>query len=248
MKDLLVFENADLGYRGSPILRGLSLSFQEGEAVGMVGPNGCGKTTFLRSALGLLKPLQGRVDRRPDRRFSYVPQAEELNLLWPQTIRETVELPLRSRRLFGRLIPEERAAVEKAMERTGVASIADRLLREGSGGQRQRAIIAQAVAQSPDVILLDEPTKGLDVVAERDLMGLIEDLARSGLTVFLVSHTLHLPLNFCQRILLFHSGRVIDTTPKEIVETNRLETVYGVPFVHMERDGQRFVMPARGTR
>ncbi|MBK9430652.1 MAG: ATP-binding cassette domain-containing protein [Elusimicrobia bacterium] len=85
--------------------------------------------------------------------------------------------------------------------------IADQLLREVSGGQRQRTALAQALAQAPDVYLLDEPTKGLDVVAERDLLGLVAGLSEGGQTVFLVSHSLHIPLNLSKRILLFHQGR-----------------------------------------
>jgi ABC-type cobalamin/Fe3+-siderophores transport system ATPase subunit len=123
--------------------------------------------------------------------------------------------------------------------------LADRLLRELSGGQRQRTAIAQAVAQAPDVYLLDEPTRGLDVVAERDLLELVAGLSEGGKTVFLVTHSLSIPLNLSTRVLLFHGGRVISSTPDEMIGSRRLEDVYGVPFVHMEQEGQRWVVPAR---
>ncbi|MBL8023828.1 MAG: metal ABC transporter ATP-binding protein [Elusimicrobia bacterium] len=242
---LIRFENADLGYGHRVVLRGVNLDIFDGESVGLVGPNGCGKTTFLRSVLDLLRPLSGRVDRRSGPKFAYVPQAEEMNLFWPLTVKDVVELPARSLGWGGRLGDLARQRVVEAMAVTGVAPLGDRLLRELSGGQRQRTAIAQAVAQAPDVYLLDEPTRGLDVVAERDLLELVAGLSKGGKTVFLVTHSLSIPMNLSTRILLFHEGRVISSTPDEMIDSRRLEDVYGVPFVHMEQEGQRWVVPAR---
>jgi ABC-type Mn2+/Zn2+ transport system ATPase subunit/ABC-type Mn2+/Zn2+ transport system permease subunit len=227
---LIQFENADLGYGSPPVLRGVNLQIHVGESVGLVGPNGCGKTTFLRTVLGILSPVAGTIQRQPGPRFAYVPQADEMNLLWPLTVADVVQLPARALRWGGQLTGEDRRNADEAMIRSGVADIKDRLLREVSGGQRQRTAIAQALAQSPDVYLLDEPTKGLDVVAERDLLALVAGLSEGGKTVFLVSHSLHIPLNLSKRILLFHQGVVISSTPDEIVNHRRLEEIYGVPF------------------
>lgn len=243
MAPLIQFDKASLGYGSATVLRDVSLRIEEGESVGLVGPNGCGKTTFLRTVLGLLPPLAGRVDRRAGPRFAYVPQADEMNLLWPLTIEDVVLLPFRASRWGGGLLPEDRHRAKEAMTRSGVSSIAHRLLREVSGGQRQRTAIAQALAQAPDVYLLDEPTKGLDVVAERDLLALVAGLSEGGKTVFLVSHSLHIPLNLSKRIVLFHQGAVISSTAEDILRSKRLEEVYGVPFVHMEQNGQRWVVP-----
>jgi ABC-type Mn2+/Zn2+ transport system ATPase subunit len=243
MVPLIQFDMASLGYGSAAILRDVTLRIDEGESVGLVGPNGCGKTTFLRAVLGLLPPLAGRVDRREGPRFAYVPQADEMNLLWPLTVKDVVELPVRAKRWGGRVTDSDALGVREAMVRAGVEPIADRLLREVSGGQRQRTAIAQALAQAPDVYLLDEPTKGLDVVAERDLLGLVSGLSEGGKTVFLVSHSLHIPLNLSKRILLFHQGSVISSTPEDILRSKRLEEVYGVPFVHMEQNGHRWVVP-----
>lgn len=245
MTDLLRFENACIGYSRTEVLRAVNLAFAPGEPVGLVGPNGSGKTTFLRAALGLLPPREGKIHRDTSRRFAYVPQADQINALWPLTVRETAELPARASRVFGRQTPAERDRAERALSEVGLAGIADRLIRDVSGGQRQRAVLAQAIAQSPDVLLLDEPTKGLDVVAERDLLTLIAGLSTGGRTVFVVSHSLYIPLNLSKRILLFHQGQVIATTSDEILKTKRLEEIYGIPFVQMERDGQRWVVPGR---
>ncbi len=241
---LIHFENAALGYGTHALLKEVNLQINDGESVGLVGPNGCGKTTFLRTVLGVLKPLAGRVNRRAGPRFAYVPQGEEMNLLWPLTIKDVVELPARALRWGGRAHAEDHRRAQEAMARSGVQKIAHRLLRDVSGGQRQRTAIAQAVAQAPDVYLLDEPTKGLDVVAERDLLDIVAGLSEGGKTVFLVTHSLHIPLNLSKRILLFHQGRVISSTPEEIIGSKLLEEVYNMPFVHMEQEGQRWVVPA----
>lgn len=242
---LIRFQKADLGYRGASVLRDVTLDIGEGEAVGLVGPNGAGKTTFLRTALGLLTPRSGEVTRRTGPRFAYVPQADGMDVRWPLTIRQTVALAQKARRWGGGRSATERRAVEEALERTGVLPIADRLLGEVSGGQRQRAVLAQALCQSPDVLVLDEPTKGLDVMAERDLLDLIAGLRSQRLTILLVSHSLQIPLNFTDRILLFAEGRVVDTTPGELTTTNRLEEIYGAPFAHVEQEGMKWAMPRR---
>jgi ABC-type Mn2+/Zn2+ transport system ATPase subunit len=215
--------------------------------VGLVGPNGSGKTTFLKTALGLIPVLGGTVHRDSARRFAYVPQAQDLNFLWPITVREAVSLAVRSKRFYGRATPGDRARIDAAMEKTGVAPIADMLLRDASGGQRQRAILAQALSQEPDVILMDEPTRGLDVVAERGLLSLIEDLKSQKMAILLVTHTLHIPLNLADRILLFAGGSVVASTPGELMSTDKLEKIYGVPFLKQEAHGVKSVSPARSA-
>lgn len=243
---LIRFERADLGYGTEAVLRDVNCSVERGEFVGLVGPNGAGKTTFLRSVLGVIPALAGKVAVDRGRRFAYVPQADELNLLWPVTVREAVLLPLRGARIFGRVDPAERAAAEEAMGRVGVAGIADRLLREVSGGQRQRTVLAQALSRRPDVLLLDEPTRGLDVVAEAEFLELVGRLrAERELTVLFVTHSLQIPLNYAGKILLFEGGRAVSATPGELGVPGRLEGIYGIPFVHGEAGGLRWVWPAR---
>jgi ABC-type Mn2+/Zn2+ transport system ATPase subunit len=244
--ELIRFQNVDLGYGGSVLLKNISLAFAPGEAIGLVGPNGAGKTTFLRAVLGLLAPLRGTIQRDRSRRFAYVPQVEDLNFFWPLTVREAVELSPRSRRPLGRMTAHEKDMVEASMDKTGVSKIGHLLLRDVSGGQRQRTILAQALSQEPDVLLLDEPTRGLDVVAERDLLSLIKGLKSHRFTILLVSHSLQIPLNLTDRLLLFNNGAVVDTNPKEILHTKKLEDIYGVPFLHHEHNGMRWVMALEG--
>lgn len=235
-----------LGYSEAPVLTDVTLDIPAGAFTALVGPNGAGKTTFLRALLGRLAPKSGTVAMDRAKRLAYVPQLDAMNLHWPLTVEEAVSLALRARRPFGHLGAEDTAAVAEALTLAGLEGVFDRPLRSVSGGQRQRAVLAQALAQRPDALLLDEPTKGLDVAAEGQFLDLLKRLqAERGLTVLFVTHALSTALNHASQILLFHQGRVVATTPEALVTTRVLEDVYGTPFVHMERDGLRFVAPAR---
>lgn len=238
-----------LGYSEAPVLSGVTLDIPAGGFTALVGPNGGGKTTFLRALLGRLDPREGTVTMDRAKRIAYVPQLDAMNMHWPLTVGEAVSLALRARRPFGRLAAEDTAAVAEALALAGLEAAADRPLRAVSGGQRQRAVLAQALAQRPDALLLDEPTKGLDVAAEGQFLDLLKRLKEErGLTILFVTHALATALNHASQILLFHQGRVVPTTPEALVTTRVLEDVYGTPFVHAERDGLRFVAPAGRPR
>jgi len=244
MKNIITFDKADIGYGKTKILRDITCSIERGESVGIVGPNGSGKTTFLRGVLGILSPFSGTIEIDKSQCFAYVPQAENLNFFLPMTVREVVALPYKAKGFLRRLTQEEKDAVELAMEKAGITPIADLLIRECSGGQTQKTILAQAISQKPDVLLLDEPTRGLDVVAERDFLNLIQQLKQEGnLTILFVTHSLHIPLNFMGKIMLVDKGSVISTTPIELVNTKKLEEIYNTPFLHHEYGGFKWVMP-----
>lgn len=239
-------QNAVLGYSGAPVLSEVTVEIAAGGFTALVGPNGAGKTTFLRTLLGRLKPLRGRVEVDRSLRSAYVPQIDTLNLHWPLSVSEAVTLALRARRPLGRLDPADERAAEDALALCGLSGVAGQSLRSVSGGQRQRAVLAQALAQNPQALLLDEPTKGLDAAAETAFLDLLKRLKdEKRLTILYVTHALPTALNHASQILLFHQGRVAATTPDALVHTRVLEDIYGVPFVHAEKDGLRFVAPAR---
>jgi ABC-type Mn2+/Zn2+ transport system ATPase subunit len=243
---MIRFHKAQLGYGRHVVLSDVSLEIAAGDFVGVVGPNGSGKTTILRSLLGLLPPLSGTVTADRKRRFAYVPQVEELNAFWPLTVREVVALAHRSRHVMGRLSEEQETAIDRAIKRAGIVDLENSRYDELSGGQRQRTLLAQALSQNPEVLLLDEPTRGLDAKAERDLLDLLSDVnEKEGMAIVLVTHTLAIPINTTEKILLVHDGRVISTTADEIFQTRKLEEIYGLPFVHSESGGIRWISLAR---
>ncbi len=231
------------------MIRRLNFSVNRGESLGIVGPNGSGKTTLMKALLGLVEPDAGTVWTDGAMRFAYVPQTENFGMVLPLTVREAVFLALRSRRMAGRISSDEKKAAEHAIERVGISRIQHQTIQECSGGQRQKTLLAQALSQKPDVLLLDEPTKGLDVAAEHDLLQLIEGLKREEkLTILFVTHVLHIPLNYMERILVLSQGVGVIATPDELVHTKRLEEIYGAPFILAESNGMRWATPLRGER
>jgi ABC-type Mn2+/Zn2+ transport system ATPase subunit len=225
---MIKVKNAAFGYEGRAVVSGVTCEIEKGSFVGVVGPNGSGKTTFLRGLLGHIPCLDGSVEVSPGTKFSYVPQADQMNLFWPLTLGQTARLGLKSRRVLGRLTAEEEKDAEEAMEAAGLTDVKDLLLREASGGQLQRAVIAQALALRPTVLLLDEPTRGLDPGGEASLLRLVEELrAQRGLTVILVTHTLFIPVRHAGKILLFHEGKTHWTSAEELKKPENLERIYG---------------------
>lgn len=196
---VLELERVWFRFGPEPVLEDVSLRVEPGEFVGLIGPNGSGKTTLLRIALGLLQPLQGKVRLfgqdmggfRDWRRVGYVPQKATAQLGgFPATVREVVLTGRVANRGLG--LPfgaADRAAADRALARAGIASLAGRPIGELSGGQQQRALIARALASEPDLLLLDEPTVGVDRAAQEAFYGLLRRLrGETGLAIVLVSH------------------------------------------------------------
>ena len=145
--DMLVFENADLGYGRRKILTDLNLVLSEGDFLGIVGPNGTGKTTILKAMLGILKPMSGQVQRNPNARFAYVPQRQFIDEVFPLTVMDVALMgryPLFG--VFSKPKQKDRDFVRKCLEHVGISNLANRPYRELSGGQKQRTLIARALA------------------------------------------------------------------------------------------------------
>jgi ABC-type Mn2+/Zn2+ transport system ATPase subunit len=265
---LVSFRDATLGYGRRPILRHVSLELCEGEFLGVVGPNGSGKSTLVKSMLGLLRPLEGGVTlsggtralsprnsgrgsgtRRQGRpRFGYVPQRDTLDPTFPLQVREIVAMGRYGRvGLVRRLGRADREAVERALERVGIADLARRGYGELSGGQRQRTLIARALAAEPEMLVLDEPTNGMDLSSEHALLELIRDLhERSGLTVLLVTHLLSNVANYADRIAII-AGERLEVGPRdEMLTEARLSALYGIPVL-VDRVGDRVAVVPGST-
>ncbi len=203
--------------RGAPVLRQVDLEVEQGEFVAIAGPNGGGKTTLLRLVLGLERPATGRVEVHA-RRIGYLPQRAQAAIDAPITVRELVTAGRASRtRLVGPLARGDRAAVRSAIERVGLADRADRRLATLSGGQQQRAFIAKALAGEPDLLVLDEPTAGVDAEAQEAVASLLEDLRRDlGVTILYVSHEFGAVEHFVERIVLVRHEIVFDGAPSDL--------------------------------
>lgn len=210
---------------GRPVLSGVDLRVGEGEFVAIAGPNGGGKTTLLRLALGLERPTRGRVllfeepaDRSSKRAcIGYLAQRSNVQLHAPATVRDVVEAGRVPLRLLGRMSREDRRAVDEAIERVGLSHLARRPMRRLSGGQQQRAFIAKALAARPRLLVLDEPTTGVDVEAQEALGDLLRRLhAELGVTILYVSHEFGAVEEFVERLVLVRERIVFDGPPSEL--------------------------------
>jgi len=215
------------GYEpGRLVLAGVDLAVAPGEFVAIAGPNGGGKTTLVRLILGLERPQAGyvRLLGEPAHRLSsrssvaYLPQRARLGVAAPATVREVVAAGrLPQARLLGPLRRADRAIVDQSIARVGLTEHADEPLRTLSGGQQQRAFIAKALAAEPSVLVLDEPTTGVDVEAQEALAELLDRLHRElAVTVLYVSHEFGAVEQFVERLVLVRRGIVFDGPPARL--------------------------------
>ena len=221
---LVRFRDVSFAYEAEqPVLRGVDLAIEAGELVAVAGPNGGGKTTMVRLMVGLERPSAGTVELfgaplRPgkgDRRIGYLPQRAESALSSPITVRELVEVGRAA--ASGVLRPlddSDRRAISAAIARVGLEEQADGALANLSGGQRQRAFIAKALAAEPELLILDEPSAGVDPGAQEALAALIHSLsAEIGVTVIYVSHEFGAIEPHVRRLLIVRGGIAFDGPP-----------------------------------
>lgn len=219
-------------YNGQEILQGIDLAVEAGEFLALIGPNGSGKSTLLRQISGVLKPSQGAVylDMNEVTRLKPSELARQLAALEQEhgvgfdfTVRELVSwgrLPHRKR--FSRWSPTDEAAMARALSTTGIETLADRPVRELSGGERQLAFLAMTLAQEPKVLLLDEPTAHLDINYQLAIMELIRDQARRGVTVIAAIHDLNLAAHYADRVAALSQGRIVAVGPTQEIFTEEL--------------------------
>jgi manganese/zinc/iron transport system ATP- binding protein len=247
MGALVRFENVTLGYGSRPVLAGLDFEIPEGDFLGLVGPNGAGKTTILRAILGSLEPMAGKVTRAPGIRFGYVPQRDQVNPHYPLEVMDVVLMGRYDRIGVGRRPSrDDRERALAALDHVGIRDLANRFIRALSGGQTQRALIARALVGEPNLLVLDEPTSGMDLVSTTLILGLVRDLhERNGLTVLMVSHALNEVANYVGRIALVTEGALRVGSVDEIMTERVLSDVYRVPVEVHSLEGHRIVVARR---
>ena len=249
MEPLITFTNATLGYGSKVVLSGISFTILPGEYLGIVGPNGAGKTTIIRTILGSIPPIAGEVKVHSvsggDLRIGYVPQRDTIDYVLPYTVREVVMMGrYRQIGLLRRPGAEDREVVKKSLAHAAVDGLADRPFRDLSGGQKQRVLIARALATQPEMLILDEPTNGMDLPSRISVLDLINELHQERkLTVIMISHLLDDVANHVKRIALvepnfFQIGHV-----DEVLTAKNLSTLYQVPVEVHQMHGNKIILP-----
>ncbi|TSA46395.1 ABC transporter ATP-binding protein [bacterium] len=235
---LIKAQGVSFRYRDEPILSDINFEVNRGDYVGVIGPNGGGKTTLLKIIVGLVKPQSGRIFLfgqalaafKDWPKIGYVPQkAASFENRFPISAREVVEQGRVSKRgMFRRLGREDRAAVDKALDMVGMREMGKNLITELSGGEQQKVFIARSLASEPELLILDEPTVGVDAESQRIFFELLANLNKKyGLTLVLVSHDVDVVVSETSKLLCVNEKMVYHGSPKLFEARDYLKGLYG---------------------
>ncbi|OLP65201.1 Hemin import ATP-binding protein HmuV [Bacillus pumilus] len=252
------------GYGQKEVIRGISFEIKRGEFVGILGPNGSGKTTLLKMLAGILTPESGqvRLNDQPIQSYKEKALAQRMAVL-PQKTDQAFSFTVEETVQFGRypyqkgwlqsVTKKDRQVINNVMEQTDIDQFKDQSIHELSGGEQQRVYLAQALAQQPEYLLLDEPTSFLDLAYQKSVLDLIKkETTTSKLAVIGVFHDVNIASLYCDQLLLLHEGKTeMFGTPEHVLTTERINRVYGTnvtPLQHPLRANPQFTIePAVGS-
>lgn len=244
------FENINGGYGRKQVLFNINATIGTGEIVSIVGANGCGKTTLLETASGLITPFGGKVTVNGEDVHKMNPgkRAQTISVLSQQ--KNVGVLTVRALTYHGRFpylgyprkyTEEDSKIVNEAMKKAGVIDVADESVSELSGGQQQKAYIAMMIAQNTEIVFMDEPVTFLDINYQLELMNLIKKMKSDGKTIVMVIHDLNLAMSYSDRIMALKQGRLLYMgTPKEIYEENVFSDLFNIETHYSKSDNQYF--------
>lgn len=245
-KELIRFENVSIGYQKQVVVQNINLSVFENDFIGVVGPNGSGKTTLLKTMLGSLKPASGVINKQK-LVFGYVPQRDIVNPLLPWSVFDVVVMGrYQFTGLFKNPGKRDFEIVDECLNLTGIYHLKNSNYNNLSGGERQRTLIARALAAKPDILVLDEPTNGMDTPSHYQLISLIEELhGKKGLTILLVSHLLSDVANIAKQIILLDNNKIQSGPIEEILSEENLAKTYNSEFRINKTNGRIIITPNR---
>lgn len=233
-------------YDSTIAISDVDLTVRRGEFLGVVGPSGSGKTTLLRTILGTVSPVGGSISTLAGLRTGYVPQVESVDWNFPVTVLEVMAMTRTRSSVWPRITTRERTEALEVLDRLGLAGLENRHIRELSGGQQQRVFVARALYQRPDLLVLDEPTSGVDVRTRHEVLHLLADLHEQGVSIVLTTHDLnglaaHLPRLVCLNTFLIADGR-----PTDVLTSDVLERTFGAPMEVLRHGGMPVVLDHGG--
>ena len=232
---VIELSNVGFGYTATPVVSDVSIRIDAGEYVAVVGPNGSGKSTLMKLMVGLVRPDEGtaRLFGEPAHQFDdgarvgYVAQHARASKEMPITVREIVTMGRFPHVGFGRLSDAGREVVDRALDTVGMSAFADRRVTQLSGGQRQRVFIARALASEADLLVLDEPTVGVDAESVDAFYDLLDLLNREGITVLLIEHDLTAVVEHADRVVCLNREVYFDGPAAEFTESDALARAFG---------------------
>ena len=249
---LVVFDGAAFSHGDGRVAVEADLELAAGCFVGLVGPSGAGKTTLLRGLLGQLRPVRGevrvageKVGRRPSGRVGYVPQLETVDWNFPVTVGEVVLLGLvRDSGPWPWPRGQDKTRLDGMLERLGIAELRDRHIRALSGGQQQRVFLARALIRRPDLLLLDEPTAGVDVRTRQEILGLLQELNGDGISVVLTTHDLNAVAASLPEVVCLNRRVMAFGPPAEVFTPEVLRATFSSEMVVFRHEGALVVADA----
>ena len=225
----------------------LSLDIYSKEILALVGGSGSGKTTLLKAILGTVTPQQGHVTKKPGLRMGYVPQVESVDWNFPVTVLEVVAMTRTAGRFFPRVTQDERDGAIDVLTRLGLGGLENRHIRELSGGQQQRVFVARALFHRPELLVLDEPTSGVDVRTRHEVLHLLADLHDEGMSIVLTTHDLNGLAAHLPRLVCMNTHVIADGPPLEVLNSDVLERTYGAPMEVLIHGGMPVVLDQGNT-
>lgn len=244
----VVLNDVSVGYKSKVVFTHLSLEIPAGQFVGVVGPTGSGKTTLIKTILGTqaytgdVRLMGQPVSRLPPGSIGYVPQLESVDWSFPVTVEQVILMGLYTEvRLWPWPTRAQRGRVHDLALRLGIHDCLHHHIVDISGGQRQRAFLARALVSNPKLLVLDEPTNGVDIKTQHDVLHLLLDLNQEGITILLTTHDLNAVASHLPWVICFNKGVVAQGGPREVFTAETLTRTYGGDIVIVEYQGHHII-------
>lgn len=249
MKPVLELNQVSFGYGSELVLEDICLHLHPGQFAALVGPSGAGKTTLLKLILGALKPSHGEICFHGENlanglmpRIGYVPQLESVDWNFPVTVEQAVWMgQVRNKSPWPWMMASERLQVMSFLERLGIADLAGRHIRDLSGGQQQRVFLARALISKPDLLVLDEPTVGLDIQTAEMILVLLSELNQQGITLLMTTHDLNAAAAHLPWVICLNRHVVSQGTPEDVFNEQVLNETYRGDMLVIRQDGMLFI-------
>ena len=247
----ITIQDVEFSYNGFPVLKNVNNKFEKGDLVALVGPNGSGKSTLIKCMNGILKVRKGTVliDDRSISSFSpnelaremaYVPQSENR-----KAVLKVIDIELLGRKPYINWCPTEQdlRITSDILNSLNLDHLAMRDFNKLSGGQQQSVYIARALAQEPDILLLDEPIANLDIRHQIEVLDLLKSLSQKGITVIIALHDINMAARYASKIMMLRDGKVFAGGGREIITKENIENLYDIKVKIIENNGHTFIIP-----